>query len=98
MPELPKKEPPIPKLIVCAAMRMDDGLIVPGIRHLSPEMRQVLFRIYGKGYHLRVEEEGFVDQFGTFLSREDAWNIAAENNQIRWQVSTPGTLYSENLY
>lgn len=25
--------------IVCAAMRMDDGLIVTGVRHYSPDMR-----------------------------------------------------------
>ncbi len=79
-------------------MRMDDGLIVTGIRHYSPEMRSVLWRIYGAGYHRWVLEQGFVDQYGTFLNREKAWKVAEAAGQIREQVSSPGTLYSENLY
>lgn len=84
--------------IVCAAMKMDDGLIITGIRHFSPEMRTVMKRVYGMGYYLRVEEQGFVDRRGQFLSREEAWKVAESNGQIRFQVSTPGTLYSESLY
>ncbi len=90
-------------------MLMDDGLIVTGVRHFSPDMRATLARVYGKGlrafgrwwlkpYHLRVVEQGFVDQWGTFLNRQDAWVIAEREGQIREQVSIPGTLYSENLY
>ncbi len=84
--------------IVSAAMLMDDGLIVPGVRHFSPDMRAVLKRIYGEGYHLRVKEQGFIDSRGAFLSREDAWAVAERNGQIRERVSVPGTLYSESLY
>lgn len=84
--------------IVSAAMLMDDGLIVPGVRHFSPDMRLVLNRIYGNGYHRRVKEQGFVDTHGNFLDREYAWLRAIKTDQIREQVSTPGTLYSENLY
>lgn len=98
-----------PSRVVCAALLMDDGLIVTGIRHFSPEIREVLRRIYGSGfrafgkwwvkpYHLRVLEQGFVDQYGVFLSREAAWKIAECEGQIREQVSVAGTLYSENLY
>ena len=84
--------------IVSAAMKMDDGLVVTGIRHYSPEMRLVLRRIYGDGYHLKVEDQGFVDQLGNYLTREEAWVIAKQNGQIRYEVSVPGTLFSENLY
>lgn len=84
--------------IVCAAMLMDDGLIVPGVRHFSPDMRGVLQGIYGTGYHLRVCEQGFIDTHGNFLDRERAWWRAVATKQIREQVSVPGTLYSENLY
>lgn len=95
--------------IVSAAMLMDDDTIIVGIRHYSPEMRVTLSRIYGKGiklfgmwlrkpYHLRVVDEGFVDQFGKFYNRKDAWKIAEQNQQIRKKVSSHGTLYSENLY
>lgn len=79
-------------------MLMQDGLIVPGVRHFSPDMRAVLKRIYGDGYHLKVKEQGFIDSMGRFLPREIAWALAEETGQIREQVSVPGTLYSENLY
>jgi hypothetical protein len=84
--------------IVCAAMLMDDGLIVPGIRHYSPEMREILKLLYGKGYHLRVKEQGFVDQMGNFLDRKNAWIVAERSGQILKDCSVSGTLFSENLY
>ncbi len=84
--------------VVCAAMLMQDGEIVTGIRHYSPEMRKTLLRLYGVGYHLKVKDQGFVNQCGEFLTREQAWWIATEQGQIRKQVSSPGELYSENLY
>lgn len=84
--------------IVCAATLMKDGAIVTGIRHYSPEMRAIMKKAYGEGYHLLVAQQGFVDNFGKFLSREDAWIIAEKNGQIQYQVSSPSELYSENLY
>lgn len=74
-------------------MLMDDGLIVTGVRHFSPDMRASLKRIYGAGlkvfgvwirkpYHLRVREQGFIDCRGKFLSREDAWERADVHGQI----------------
>ncbi len=79
-------------------MLMQDGLIVPGVRHFSPEMRVVLKRIYGEGYHLKVKEQGFIDTHGNFLDRKAAWKRAEFTEQIRRNVSSPGKLYSENLY
>lgn len=84
--------------IVCAAMLMQDGLIVPGARHFSPDMRALLDRIYGQGYPRKVREQGFMDAKGVFLNREDAWKRAQELGQIKHEVSVPGTLYSESLY
>lgn len=75
-------------------MLMDDGLIVPGVRHFSPDMRAVLRRIYGEGikddggkwvvkpYHLRVKEQGFIDARGNFVSRQAAWKVADAHGQI----------------
>lgn len=79
--------------VVSAAMLMDDGLIVTGVRHYSPDMRAVLKRLYGKGfrlfgkwickpYHLHVKEQGFIDAKGNFLTREEAWKRADEHGQI----------------
>lgn len=84
--------------IVCAAMLMDDETVVTGVRHFSPDMRQTLQRIYGDGYHLRVKEQGFITTKYTFVSREEAWRIALEQNQITRRCGCDGDLYSENLY
>lgn len=99
--------------IVSAAMLMDDGLVVMGVRHFSPDMREVLYRIYGDKYHLKVKEQGFIDASGKFLNREDAWTRADKCGQIhlydpssstRKLILQPthqnktGTLFSENLY
>lgn len=88
----------LPRLIVCAAMKMKDGSIILGIRHFHPHMRAVLKRLYGDSYKLQVAEQGFVDQSGVFVDRKEAWKIAEEAGQIRRQVSGTGTLYSENLF
>ena len=84
--------------VVCAAMMMDDGLIVTGVRHFSPDMRAAMKRLYGDGYHRKVREQGFINTKGEFLSRSAAWEAATSNGQILKEVSRPGTLYSENLY
>lgn len=86
------------QLIVCAAMQMDDDHIITGVRHFSPDMRATMLKAYGEGYHLRVKEQGFIDQYGHFLDRRSAWKVAESMGQIRRIVSEPGTLYSENLY
>lgn len=98
--------------VVSAAMLMEDGLIVTGVRHFSPDMRAVLKRIYGEGYHRRVKEQGFIDAGGNFLSRKAAWKVADFHGQIFLYdpsgkgrlVSQPRRrgedkeLFSENLY
>lgn len=50
----------------------------------------------------QAAEEGFIDQHGVFLTREEAWTIALRNGQIlnyeldaKWAT---GRLYSEHLY
>ena len=101
-----------PYRIVSAAMLMHDGLIVTGVRHFSPDMRAVMHRIYGDGYHLKVKTQGFIDAHGNFLNREDAWIRADQTGQIevysptghRKRIPQPanqhkdGLLFSENLY
>lgn len=84
--------------LVCAAMLMDDGLIVTGVRHFSPDMRTTLDRIYGDGYHLRVKEQGFIDAKGNFLNRKEAKKRALTCGQILRPLHDSEDLYSENLY
>lgn len=87
-----------PRYIVCAAMLMHDGRIVTGVRHFSPDMRSVLFALYGEPYHILVKDQGFIDNRGKFLDREEALKVAKEYGQIRRECGTTRELFSENLY
>jgi len=85
-----------PRRIVCAAM-LKEGRIITGVRHYDEIMRTQMQASEGLAWW-RGCTQGFIDQFGDFLNRQDAWKVADEQGQIRHEVSTPGTLYSENLY
>ena len=85
-----------PRIIVCAAMSKE-GRIVTGSRHFDQVMRSQMEASEGIKWW-RNCEQGFIDQFGDFLNRDDAWVVAEEQDQIRRDVSTKGHLYSENLY
>lgn len=90
-----------PPYIVCAAIRADDGEILVGIRHYSPDMvNQMLNHINGiKFQNRKGDDQGFVDQFGNYLTRKEAWEIAMNNGQIRHELlSEDGMLYTEHLY
>lgn len=81
-------------------MFMDDGKIVTGIRHYSPDMREVLRGLYGPGYHARVFEQGFITNTGNFISRKLAWLVARSAGQINHTLGNEHNeeLYSEHLY
>ena len=82
--------------VVCAANRhLDTGRIICGARHWDAIMRSQV--LPGES---RRWEQGFINQFGEFLTRKEAWVIAAKNKQIRrfCYAGQTGTLYSENLY
>jgi hypothetical protein len=81
--------------IVCAANKNKiSGRIICGPRHWDNIMRsQKLESEDFAGW-----DQGFVNQFGEFLTREEAWIIADTNKQIVKNVGCDGTLYSENLY
>lgn len=74
-----------------------EGRIVTGARHMDKVMREQMNSAEGTDWWKGCEQ-GFIDQFGDFINREEAWTIAGDQGQIRRQVSSPGTLYSENLY
>ena len=86
--------------VVCAALRRDNGEIVCGPRHFDPTMRAAIGRICVEDQQAwRFAEQGFVDQRGNFLTREEAWPIALANGQIRRRCGgDDGKLFSENLY
>lgn len=89
--------------IVCAALRADDGEILPGIRHYSADMhRAISLRTDGAKFkRLHGDNQGFVDTKGRYLNRQEAYLVALKTNQILFDVDNATankTLYSENLY
>ena len=86
----------VPRRVVCAAM-LKDGRIITGARHFDKVMRAQMELTEGLKWW-RSCSQGFIDQFGDFMTREEAWVVAMHQKQIFRQVSTPGCLYSENLY
>lgn len=97
--------------IVCAANRckVTDQIII-GIRHYDTLMLQAKddaksfakVESWPEPFRHDATEQGFVDQFGKFYIRTEAWKIAEANGQILRRVggdsTNGGTLYSENLY
>lgn len=99
-PHSPMERRPIddmPRMVVCAAMKHDDGRIIASPRHFDTIARQA-----AKDGFWGDCEQGFVDQRGVFMSRTEAWKVACDARQIRRRVggdgTDGGTLYSENLY
>jgi len=93
------------KRIVCAANKFNNIVLV-GPRHWDNTMRSQYNRSLIKPDR-ELFEQGFINTWGEFLSREDAWMVASANNQIKQLVGgqveedkgVHGTkLYSENLY
>lgn len=87
--------------IVCAAIRAEDDDVLIGIRHYSADMhKQIYRRVDGEKFtHRHGDDQGFVDQHGVYLTREEAYKVALAANQIvRPQACTNNELYSEGLY
>lgn len=84
--------------VVCAANRNSSGLIVCGARHWDEVMCSVVDAL---GISDLDWEQGFIDQYGTFLTRRQAALIAVDNDQLKGQYKTipvDGDLFSEHLY
>lgn len=91
--------------VVCAAIRNAAGDLLIGIRHYSHDMHvQIDARRDGPSFNHRLDEDqGFVDQHGVFMSREEAYKVATAAEQIikpeACGVGLDGPkLYSEGLY
>lgn len=90
-------EKPTP-VVVCAAIRFG-GTILAGARHWDSVMRTQsdligIAELRKKG----KEEQGFINQFGEFLTREDAIKVAKESGQRLRSADIGGALFSEDLY
>lgn len=87
--------------VVCAAIRAADGDVLIGLRHYSADMHeQIRQRLDGgKFAHRHGDDQGFVDQFGNYMTREQAYRLALQNGQIlRPEACRRDELFSEGLY
>ncbi len=89
-----------PRVVVCAANRYEDTIIL-GARHWDTSMHRIGNKLKTVLAHPSSAswEQGFIDQFGVFMTREEAWIVAEAAGQIKYRVGGDGIkLYSENLY
>lgn len=91
--------------VVCAAIRADDGDVLLGVRHYSTDMHaQIHARRDGPKFcHRHDPDQGFVDQRGVYMTREEAYQVAKLSGQLwRPEACRDGLdgpkLYSEGLY
>lgn len=88
--------------IVCASCRLGDTIIA-GARHFDMVMHSQLEKIFpdddDKRKFAAECEQGFIDQFGEFHTREASMIIAKENGQFKRRGEAPAhLLFSEDLY
>lgn len=95
-------EDALPELIVSAANRNpDNGVVYPCVRHGCEIFWGLIDDKYGadSGHSAMKYEQGFLTNKYRFVTREEAFIIAKENNQIRRLCPTGSKrLYSEMLY
>lgn len=85
--------------VVCAANRHRiSGDIILGVRHFDTLMHMQIDNSIGRLSWVD-SEQGFVNQRGEFLTREEAWIVAEKAGQVIHRCGGDGEkLYSENLY
>jgi hypothetical protein len=93
---------PPQRRVVCAALRNKQGHIICGARHYDEVMRSQLKLAVLAGPEwdsIQDITQGFIDQWGIFLSRAEALEVAKAANQIIKRCGGDSTeLYSENIY
>lgn len=88
-----------PPVIVCAANKHPtNGRIICGARHYDAAMRSQMEAAEGFA-SWRGCEQGFIDQFCQFYTREEAKILAEKNGQVKHSIGYKGeSLFSEHLY
>lgn len=89
-----------PNRIVIAANLYQCGTVILGVRHNGIEMNKQIAMLISVGKKPEGKAvQGFMDIFGQFKTREEAWIIANEAGQILpGKDKTPGILFSETIY
>jgi hypothetical protein len=87
--------------VVCAACKLEDGTFIVGARHMDGIMHATRARI-GKEFLHEPDAQGFIDQRGVYMTRQEAWKVAEAAGQILYRCGGDtidgGYLFSENLY
>ena len=90
-------------MIISAACRA----VVNGEENVFPIMRHGDFYRWMKMLHCQYNkaavEQGFIDwdeekRIERFVSREEAYQIALREGQLKGSTNTPGELFSEDLW
>lgn len=84
--------------VVCAAVMYPCGTMLVGPRHFDATML-VQYHRFGLKEKEPGSVQGFVDQWGVFMTRVEAHKVASDQGQIRHRCGgDEGRLFSENLY
>lgn len=88
-----------PQHVVAAACRSaDHSIVLVSARHWDGLMRQQSTVLGLDKLDFPIGEQGFIDQYGNYLSREKAASIVTQNKQALRTPICGRSLYSENLY
>lgn len=97
----------VQRRIVSAANRFTDKdtgevIVIASARHYSPVMSNLIKYMAKKGINLSKahgDDQGFIDQFDDYHTREEALVIAQWANQLPYEKCSPlDELFSEDLY
>lgn len=83
--------------VVCAACRIGE-VVIAGARHFDTVMHSQLEAMDMDRDKRGDAEQRFIDQFGIFLTRQEAFVLAEAKGQIKEKKNVRGTLFSEDLY
>ncbi len=89
--------------VVCAAIKFDYYTVfLIGVRHWDSLMHSQFDSFFGDlGGKPKGEVQGFIDQYGKFLTREEAMAMVKSNGQafdLERNGGSDDKLYSEGLY
>jgi hypothetical protein len=88
-----------PQVVVAAANRSAcKTVVLVGARHWDSVMHAQADALPTGAYEFPLQEQGFIDQYGNFLTREEAAMIVGQNKQPLRESIEGMRLYSENLY
>lgn len=89
----------VQRVVVAAATRYRD-LVVVSARHFDLLMHQQIQQL-GMVKEFRTGEQGFIDQFGEFMNRFEALDVAKAAGQLntrRPKTPPEDRLFSEDIY